>query len=160
MGAGVVVLGAFGVRAFAARRREAEERDRRTGKLAREANALLVGTDERVRTASQEIDYVEAAHGKAETEPLRAAVAGTRIASVRLRDPPAARRRRARGSGDSRGDARRDRRAEPEAQASLDREAARIKELRDLERDAPTVLTEIVPRIEAAEQRLPAGDRR
>ena len=43
------------------------------------------------------------------------------------------------------------------AQAALDREAARIQELRDLERDAPTVLTEIVPRIEAAEQRPPCG---
>ena len=137
---------------------EAEERDRRTGKLAREANALLVGTDERVRTASQEIDYVEAAHGKAETEPLRAAVAEAhgslrsafgirqRLDDAEPEDPATREAMLAQIVELSRS-----------AQASLDREAARIKELRDLERDAPTVLTEIVPRIEAAEQRLPAG---
>ncbi|HEX4897751.1 MAG TPA: TPM domain-containing protein, partial [Candidatus Limnocylindrales bacterium] len=42
------------------RRRAAEELDRQTGKLAREANSLLVTTDERTRTAGQEADFVEA----------------------------------------------------------------------------------------------------
>ena len=48
--------------------------DRRTGKLAREANALLVASDERIRTAQQEVGYVEAAYGPDETAPLRAAL--------------------------------------------------------------------------------------
>lgn len=160
--AGVVVIAVVGFRWLGSRlteRREAEERDRRTGKLAREANALLVQTDERVRTAHQEIDFVEAAYGANETKSLRAAVAEAQAGlngafEVRQRlddsepeDPPTreamlmdiVERCRA-------------------AQAALDREAKRIQELRDLERDAPTVLNEIVPKIEAVEARLPAAE--
>jgi uncharacterized membrane protein YgcG len=140
-------------------RREAEERDRRTGKLAREANGLLVETDERIRTAQQEIGYVEAAYGAEETSPLRTAVGEAqtemraafeirqRLDDTEPEDPPTReallteiveRTRR--------------------AQAALDREADRIRQLRDLERDAPTVLEEVVPRIESIEARLPAAE--
>ena len=75
----LLLIGGIGVLlVFASRwltvRREAEERDRRTGKLAREANGLLVETDERIRTAQQEIGYVEASYGTEETATLRTAV--------------------------------------------------------------------------------------
>jgi uncharacterized membrane protein YgcG len=162
LGAGVAVLGVVGARALGGRltaRREAEERDRRTGRLAREANALLVETDERIRTAQQEIDYVEAAYGAAETEPLRAAVAEAqkslrdafeirqRLDDAEPEEPPAREAMLGQIVEQSR-----------TALAALDREAARIRELRDLERDAPTVLTEIVPKIEAAGARLPGAE--
>ena len=55
-------------------RGEAEERDRKTGALAREANSLLISSDERIRDAAQEVDFVEAQYGPAEVEPLRQAV--------------------------------------------------------------------------------------
>ncbi|HEU4920840.1 MAG TPA: TPM domain-containing protein, partial [Candidatus Limnocylindrales bacterium] len=162
VGGGIVVLLVVGVRWIGStltQRREAEERDRRTGRLAREANALLVETDERIRTARQEIDYVEAAYGTNETAPLRTAVGDAqqqlraafeirqRLDDAEPEDPPTreamlteiVERCRA-------------------AQAALDREAQRIQQLRDLERDAPTVLSELVPRIEAVEARRPAVD--
>jgi uncharacterized membrane protein YgcG len=159
---GAVILVVFGARwlgGFLTTRRAAEERDRRTGRLAREANALLVATDERIRTAQQETDYVEAAFGAGETEPLRTAIADAqadlraafevrqRLDDAEPEDPPTreamlneivARTKR--------------------AQAALDRETERIRALRDLERDAPTVVNELVPRLAAVEARLPAAD--
>jgi uncharacterized membrane protein YgcG len=155
---GLAVVLMFGNRWLTVRR-EAEERDRRTGKLAREANGLLVETDERIRTAQQEIGYVEAAYGAEETAPLRTAVGEAqtemraafeirqRLDDAEPEDPPAREamlteivERTRRG------------------QAALDREADRIRQLRDLERDAPTVLKEVVPRIETIEARLPAAE--
>jgi len=139
-------------------KREAEERDRRTGRLARDANALLIATDERVRDARQEIGFVEAEYGEAEVGPLRTAVDEAREA---LRGAFAIRQRL-----DD---------AEPEtpdqreamlievvahcrtAGAALDRETARIQALRDLERDAPTILERLPGRIAAVEARLPAA---
>lgn len=140
-------------------RREREERDRRTGRLAREANALLVATDERIRDAQQEIGYVEAAYGAEEIGPLRESIAE---AQAELRNAFAIRQR----LDDS----------EPEdpptreamlteivdrcrrAQAALDRQATRIAQLRDLERDAPKILDELPARIDAVETRLPAAE--
>jgi hypothetical protein len=43
------------------------------------------------------------------------------------------------------------------AQATLDAETERIRQLRDLERDAPTTLVELPSRIEAVEDRLPTA---
>ena len=43
--------------------------------LARQANALLIATDERIRDARQEVDFAEAQYGPDEVGPLRAAVA-------------------------------------------------------------------------------------
>ena len=140
-------------------RREAEERDRRTGKLAREANALLVQTDERIRTAGQEVGYVEASYGVEETAPLRKAVGDAqaelraafeirqRLDDAEPEDPPTREAMLTEIVERTRG-----------AQAALDREAARIAELRDLERDAPAVLDELGPRIAAIEARLPAAE--
>ena len=159
--AGVVVVMVVGFRWLGSRltaRREAEERDRRTGRLAREANALLVQTDERIRTAQQEIGYIEAAYGAAETEPLRTAVGEAqtelhaafevrqRLDDAEPEDPPT--REAMLGEIVTR---------TQKAQAALDREADRIRQLRDLERDAPTVLNEIVPKIDAIEGRLSAA---
>jgi hypothetical protein len=141
-----------------ARRRESEERDRRTGKLARDANALLIATDDRVRDAGQEIGFVEAEYGEAEVQPLRAAVAAAR---EELRQAFAVRQR----LDDSEPETPEQREAllnevvahSQKAQAALDGEAARIQALRDLERDAPTILERLPERIAAAQARLPAA---
>ena len=155
----LLVVGGRWLTGLIAARREAEERDRRTGRLAREANALLVQTDERIRTAGQEVGYVEASYGLEETAPLRKAVGeaqGELRAAFEIRqrlddsepeDPPT----REAMLTEIVERARR-------AQAVLDSEAARIAELRDLERDAPGVLDELAPRIEAVEARLPAAE--
>ena len=44
------------------------------------------------------------------------------------------------------------------AQETLDKETGRIRELRDLERDAPNTLVELPEKIEAVEDRLPAAE--
>ena len=75
---GAIAGGVFLVVRAMRARSAGEERDRRTGALARQANALLISTDERIRDASQEVDYVEAQYGPAEVDPLKQAVAQAR----------------------------------------------------------------------------------
>ncbi len=138
---------------------DAEERDRRTGQLAREANALLIATDERVRDATQELGYVEAEYGETEVGPLRQAIAEARkelgaAFGVRQRlddaepEPPETREAMLREIVER----------SKRAQAALDREAERIQQLRDLERDAPAILDALPGRISAAEARIPAAE--
>ncbi|HEX5588924.1 MAG TPA: TPM domain-containing protein, partial [Candidatus Limnocylindrales bacterium] len=139
--------------------REAEERDRETGRLAREANALLVGVDERIRTADQEAGFVEAEYGESMAAPFRAAIAEAReelraAFGVRQKlddavpeDPPT-RASMLREIVERCG----------RAGAALDREAARIDELRNLERNAPAILAALPAQVQAQEARLPAAD--
>ena len=126
--------------------------------LAREANAMLIATDERIRDARQEVDFAEAQYGRDEVADLRAAVAGAqdelgRAFTVRQRlddDVPedeAAREAMLREIVELTG----------RAQETLDLETDRIRQLRDLERDAPNTLVELPARIEAVEDRLPAA---
>ncbi len=55
-------------------RLRAEERDRRTGELARQANARLIAADDAVRDAQQELGFAEAEFDAADVDPLRAAL--------------------------------------------------------------------------------------
>lgn len=75
-------LGVVSVVVWAASRaaawRDAEERDRRTGKLTRDANAQLIAMDDRIRAADQEAGFVDAQFGPDEAAPLRAAVAAAK----------------------------------------------------------------------------------
>jgi uncharacterized membrane protein YgcG len=127
--------------------------------LAREANALLIATDERIRDAAQETDFAEAQYGADTVISFRAAVAEARgelakafVIRQRLDD------------------------ATPEdeptriamlqeiiarttkAQERLDAETDRIRELHDLERDAPNRIVELPGQIEAVEDRLDATE--
>jgi uncharacterized membrane protein YgcG len=131
------------------------ERNRRTARLARDANALLIATDERIRDAQQEIGFVEAEYGTEEVEPLKEAIAEAQSdlkAAFGIRqklddgepeDPPT----REQMLNEMVERLKR-------AQAALDGQAARIQQLRDLERDAPTVLAALPERITAVEARL------
>ena len=126
--------------------------------LRRRANALLIATDERIRDARQEIDFAEAQYGPDAVLELRDAVAKAAeelAASFTLRqrlddsepeDEPTR-------DGMLREIVERTTRA----QSTLDAETGRIRELRDLERDAPGTLVELPGRIEAVEDRLPAA---
>ena len=126
--------------------------------LSRQANALLIATDERIRDAQQEVDFAEAQYGPGETGDLRTAVSAAQAElaaafTVRQRlddDVP---------EDDATREAMLREIVErtTRAQATLDAETDRIRQLRDLERDAPGTLVELPGRIEAVEERLPAA---
>jgi uncharacterized membrane protein YgcG len=126
--------------------------------LRQRANALLIATDERIRDARQEVDFAEAQYGPDAVVELRQAVAGAAdelAASFSLRqrlddDEP---------EDDAAREAMQREIVERtmRAQATLDAETERIRQLRDLERDAPTTLVELPSRIEAVEDRLPTA---
>jgi hypothetical protein len=158
VGGVALLLGWFGRRVGAWR--EAEERDRRTGKLAREANAALVATDERIRSSDQETGFVEAEYGTEEAAPFRAAVANARgqlkeAFAIRQQlddaepEDPSTREQLLNGILQR----------TAQANAALDAEAKRIDELRNLERDAARILDALPAQLAAVEDRLPAADR-
>ena len=126
--------------------------------LRQRANALLIATDERIRDAQQEVDFAEAQYGPEAVETLRVAVAnaqGELMASFKLRQR----------LDDSvpEDEATRDAMLREiverttRALATLDAETAEIRELRDLERDAPAALVELPGQIEKVEDRLPGA---
>ncbi len=126
--------------------------------LARQANALLIATDERIRDARQEVDFAEAQYGREEVTQLRAAVG---VAQEELRGAFTVRQRL---DDDVPEDAatrdvmlRQIVERTTRAQATLDQETERIRQLRDLERDAPATLVALPARIEGVEDRLPAA---
>jgi hypothetical protein len=164
---GIVLLGGGG---FFLYRRWRQSRDAAPGgpaaapgqltgpELSRQANALLIATDERIRDAQQEVDFAEAQYGADEVGDLRTAVAAAQAElaaafTVRQRlddDVPedeVTRETMLREIVER----------TTRAQATLDAETDRIRQLRDLERDAPTTLVELPARIEAVEERLPAA---
>ncbi len=82
IGIGLLFVGGFLVWRFLRDRRQqhltAEERDRTLGQLARQANALLVETDEELRHDEQELSFAVAQFGEEEAKPFRAALASAR----------------------------------------------------------------------------------
>ncbi len=127
--------------------------------LARQANALLIATDERIRDAAQETDFAEAQYGADAVVSFRAAVAEAReelsrafVVRQRLDDdtpedePTTVAMLQAIIAGTTR------------AQERLDAETDRIRELHDLERDAPNRIVELPGQIEAVEDRLDATE--
>ena len=156
---GAIAGGAFLIFRAMRARSAGEERDRRTGKLARDANALLISTDERIRDASQEVDFVEAQYGPAEVEPLKQAVTQARqelraAFSIRQRlddaepETPEAREQMLNEIVQRLS----------EANGALDAQTDRIQQLRDLQRDAPATLAALPDRIAAVEARIPAAE--
>jgi uncharacterized membrane protein YgcG len=158
MGAGILVIWRW----WTARREarlDADERDKRTGRLAREANALLIETDDLIRHNEQELGFAEAQFGEGAVEAFREALRQARVelqAAFRVRqqlddaqpEEPVERERllneivaRCRA-----------------AQKLLDEQTNRFRELRDLERRAPEVLTEQERKIGPLEERLPQAD--
>jgi uncharacterized membrane protein YgcG len=123
---------------------EAEERDRRTGQLAREANQLLIATDEELRHDQQELGFAEAEFGAEEAKPFREALAQARAelqAAFKVRqqlddevpeDPPTREAmlneiiQRCK-----------------KAQQLVDVQTEHFRQLRDLERRAPEVLADL-----------------
>ncbi|HET7027099.1 MAG TPA: TPM domain-containing protein [Candidatus Limnocylindrales bacterium] len=141
-----------------ANRRTAEERDRQTGQLARDANAKLIAADDAVRDAQQDLAFAEAQFGEDEVAPLRAAIETARAElsaafAVRQKldddvpeDPPT----RAAMFQDVA--ARSDR-----ATAAIAAEAKRIDDLRRIERDAPAIIPTLGGRADELEARMAAA---
>lgn len=126
--------------------------------LARQANALLIATDERIRDAGQEVDFAEAQFGPDAVTDLRSAVVAAKEAlatafTVRQRlddDVPEDELTRV-------AMLREIIERTTWAQETLDEGTEQIRQLRDLERDAPTTLVDLPARIEAVEDRLPSA---
>ncbi len=144
---------------FRGQRRDAEERDRRFGALARKANGLLVEVDDQLRDARQEMAFAEAQFGKEEAAGFEQALqqaAGQLQAAFAVRqrlddDIPESPAEREAMLGEI------VQRCE-EAQAHLAKERARLDELRDLERNAPRLLQELGERLVALRERVPGAD--
>lgn len=138
---------------------EADERDRRLGGLAREANALLIETDELIRHDAQELGFAEAQFGKAEANEFGDALDAARgelqaAFSVRQR------------LDDATPETPADREALlneivvrcTKAQELLTAQTERFRQLRDLERRAPELLAGQPAAIDGVEARLPDAE--
>ena len=139
-------------------RGEAEERDRKTGALAREANSLLISTDERIRDAAQEVDFVEARIRPAEVEPLR----GPAQARDELKRSFEIRQRLDDAEPEDAATREQMLREIVErltrAHAVLDAQTERIRQLATSNATRPRRLPHCLGRIDAVEVRLPAGE--
>ncbi len=156
VGTGLVVVALW----FASWRRgrlSAEERDRKTGELARQANKLLVDTDDAVRNAQQELGFAQAEFEDADTRPFADAIAD---AQAKMKSAFAIRQQ----LDDSIPEDQPTREkmygeiiaACQAANAAMDEQAARIQALRDLEKSAPQALAALPDAVEKLKGRLPA----
>jgi uncharacterized membrane protein YgcG len=128
--------------------------------LDRQANALLLETDDALREAEQELGFAEAQFSEADVTPFRQALEGARAemrAAFELRQAlddsepePASRRQEMLSDLVARAE---------KARALLDAEHRRIEELRDLERTAPQLLPALPGRIDEVAGRLPEAER-
>jgi hypothetical protein len=156
----VIVVYAIVVRVLRRRqgRASVEERDRQTGDLAKEANRLLIETDDAIRNARQELGFAQAQFSDADVKPFQDALDGAAAelkAAFTVRqqlddavpeDPPT----RARMLGEIVERCKRGR-------GLVDEQLARVQSLRDLERTAPDILAQLPDMIGAAEARLPGA---
>ncbi|HEX7949128.1 MAG TPA: TPM domain-containing protein [Candidatus Limnocylindrales bacterium] len=137
----------------------AEERDRRTGELARQANALLIAADDAVRDGQQELGFAEAEFDSADVDPLRAALTAaqaelTAAFTVRQRlddDVPEDPETRERMLTEIVQRATR-------LKGLLDEQHKRLAALRDLEAQAPQALAALPAQVTALQARLPAAE--
>jgi uncharacterized membrane protein YgcG len=147
------------VRGIRNERRTAEERDRRVGELARRANALLVEADEAVRDAASEVGFAEAQFGAEEAQSVRAAAQAARD---EVRAAFAIRQQLDDGTPED--VATREQMLNQiveharRADTLLEEAAARLAELRALERDLPAIIPTVRAEIDALERRLPEAE--
>ena len=142
------------VRRAGGARRAAEERDRRTGQLARTANVALVEADDAVRDAERDLLLAEGQFGEEEVAPLRHAVGQAHVAlqeafSVRQRldDQPPGHDERVQLLETIVAGA-------THARELVAEEQRRLEELQDLERNAPSALAAARARIDVVRAAL------
>jgi uncharacterized membrane protein YgcG len=145
LGAVLLIIGvvwiASRVNTLRAERRAEFEEAKRQEELGRQANALLITTDDALRDAEQELGFAEAEFGEAQARPLREALAVARgelqaafVIGQRLDDDepetPDQRRQMIEEIIERCG----------RAQATIEEQAGVLAHLRDLERTAPEAL--------------------
>ena len=127
-------------------------------RLGREANAMLIKTDDALRDAEQELGFVEAQFGAGQSAALAKALTAAReelhqafALGQKLDDSepetPEQRKQMIQEVIERTG----------RAQAAVDEQGEAIERLRDLEKNLPQVLAALPAAIEAAEGRLPGG---
>jgi uncharacterized membrane protein YgcG len=155
VGAGLVVAWLW-LLSWRRGRASAEERDRHTGDLARQANKLLVDTDDAVRNAQHELGFAQAEFDDADTKPFADAIADAQAKlqsafAIRQQlddsipeDPPTKQRMYTDIIA-----------ACQAANAAMGEQEQRIQALRDLEKNAPQALAALPDAIEKLKARLP-----
>jgi hypothetical protein len=121
-------------------RNSVPERDKQTGDLARQANKLLVDTDDACSTRSRRSASPRPSSTTATSSPIPTRWTARRRAQAGLHHPPAARRLHSGGSADQGEDVRRHHRPLPGGEREVDDQAKRLDNLRDLEKTAPAAL--------------------
>lgn len=156
-----IVLYVVFVRIMQARRGRAvaEERDRQTGELAKQANRQLIETDDALKDAQQEAGFAEAQFGEETAKPFRDALeaaAAELKAAFSLRqqlddatpeDPPTRERMLREIIAHC-----------EKARALVSEQEASIKSLRDLQKTAPDVLRQLPDQAAVVEARLPGAE--
>ena len=134
-----------------------DERDKRTGDLARQANQMLLATDDALHEAGQDLGFAQAEFSDEDTAPYAAAIAAAQdelklAFTVRQKlddsipeDQPT--RERMYGEIIAHCTA---------AKTAVDAQAKRLSELRDLEKSAPQALAALPQAIAALQAREPA----
>jgi uncharacterized membrane protein YgcG len=156
IGAAIVALWIVGrVRRLRSERLAAFNEAKTQEELGRQANRLLIGTDDALRDAEQELGFAEAEFGADESHALRDALAGAKTElnaafeigqklDDSIPEPPELRRNMIQEIIE---------RCQ-RAQKVVDAQAARLAELRDLERNAPQVLDRLAGDLDQATKRL------
>jgi hypothetical protein len=154
--AGLAGLGVF----LFMRRRAGAESGARRANLNREANALLLETDEALKGAQQELGFVEAMYGEADMAAYAAAI------DTATTEMQAAFELRQKLDDAEPEDADTEERMLREileragrAKAALADEQQRIRSLRELEQEAPKLLERLGGAVGNLEERLTAADR-
>ncbi|MDQ3938884.1 MAG: TPM domain-containing protein [Chloroflexota bacterium] len=162
VGAALLVIGigwlVARVRALRRERRAAFEEAQRQEQLGREANALLIQTDDALRDAQQELDFAEAEFGERHARPLREALGAARAelgaafaVGQQLDDDVPETPDQRRGMIEEIIERART------AQTVIKEQEAALARLRDLERTAPEVLERLAAEVAAAEEQLRAA---
>jgi uncharacterized membrane protein YgcG len=153
---GVIVV-IVRLRAWRMSRLSADERDRQTGEMARQANKLLVDTDDAITAAKQELGFAQAefsdadcapfakALDKAQDELKQAFTLRQQLDDATPEDPPT--RQQMYNSIIAHCQT---------AGSVIDEQHKRLLALRDLEKTAPQVLTSLDKAIDDLQARLPA----
>ena len=159
----VVVAGAAWlwsrVKKVRAERQAAFEEAKTQEQLGREANALLIETDEALRDAEQELGFAEAQFGEAQAKGFRAALDGAR---AELKE--AFHIGQELDDGDPETPERRRQMIQDiidrchRAKAAVDEQKAAVDRLRDLERSAPEILAALDGQLSQLDGRATAGE--
>jgi uncharacterized membrane protein YgcG len=156
IGCGLTIV-ALWFRSWRRSRLSAEERDKQTGELARQANKLLVDTDDALHNATQEVGFAEAEFDDSDVKPYRDAVTA---AQAEIKQAFAVRQQLDDATPED----------QPTkvkmyqdiiahcqaASAEVEEQAKRLDALRDLEKTAPDALAALPDTIVALKARLPA----